>query len=194
MEVIHERVAGLDVHKDSVVACVRIVSEGKAKRHRTSVHPREVRGGAADRAPGQRGQDRRDPLVPIDRIAGFDSGGQLLVRDNDHFGDRPQHEPLSDRRPSHRLGGAVSRTERERGQTQTLPPAQWRALVEDHARSMHLGRQAAEDSYYRAQFYRLQARRAVRRKSSAVAASILTAIYHILKDVPTKTSAARSEG
>jgi transposase len=32
MEVIHERVAGLDVHKDSVVACVRIVSEGKAKR------------------------------------------------------------------------------------------------------------------------------------------------------------------
>ena len=32
MEVIHQRVAGLDVHKDSVVACVRIVSEGKAKR------------------------------------------------------------------------------------------------------------------------------------------------------------------
>jgi transposase len=32
MEVIHERVAGLDVHKDSVVACVRIMSEGKAKR------------------------------------------------------------------------------------------------------------------------------------------------------------------
>src|SRR5277367_6040633 len=32
MEVIHQRVAGLDVHKDSVVACVRIVSEGKVKR------------------------------------------------------------------------------------------------------------------------------------------------------------------
>jgi transposase len=32
MEVIHQRVAGLDVHKDSVVACVRIMSEGKAKR------------------------------------------------------------------------------------------------------------------------------------------------------------------
>src|ERR1700722_16050766 len=32
MEVIHERVAGLDVHKDSVVACVRIMSGGKAKR------------------------------------------------------------------------------------------------------------------------------------------------------------------
>jgi transposase len=32
MEVIHERVAGLDVHKDSVVACVRIMCGGKAKR------------------------------------------------------------------------------------------------------------------------------------------------------------------
>jgi transposase len=32
MEVIHERVAGLDVHKDSVVACVRVMSGGKAKR------------------------------------------------------------------------------------------------------------------------------------------------------------------
>jgi len=32
MEVLHERVAGLDVHKDSVVACVRIMCAGKAKR------------------------------------------------------------------------------------------------------------------------------------------------------------------
>ena len=33
MEVIHERVAGLDVHKGRcVVACVRIMSGGKAKR------------------------------------------------------------------------------------------------------------------------------------------------------------------
>src|ERR1700739_2719124 len=32
MEVIHERVAGLGVYKDNVVACVRIMSGGKAKR------------------------------------------------------------------------------------------------------------------------------------------------------------------
>jgi hypothetical protein len=32
MEVLHERVAGLDVHKDNVVACVRTMSEAKAKR------------------------------------------------------------------------------------------------------------------------------------------------------------------
>jgi transposase len=32
MEVMHERVAGLDVHKDNVVACMRTMSEGKATR------------------------------------------------------------------------------------------------------------------------------------------------------------------
>ncbi len=32
MEIVHERAAGLDVHKDSVVACVRVMSGGKAKR------------------------------------------------------------------------------------------------------------------------------------------------------------------
>src|SRR5271157_329302 len=32
MEILHERVAGLDVHKDSVVACVRVMSGGEAQR------------------------------------------------------------------------------------------------------------------------------------------------------------------
>jgi transposase len=32
MEVLHERCAGLDVHKDMVVACVRIAADGKAHR------------------------------------------------------------------------------------------------------------------------------------------------------------------
>src|SRR6185437_765774 len=32
MDVLYERVAGLDVHKDTVVACVRIVAEGKTRR------------------------------------------------------------------------------------------------------------------------------------------------------------------
>ena len=32
MDVMHERVAGLDVHKETVVACVRIMEGGKATR------------------------------------------------------------------------------------------------------------------------------------------------------------------
>jgi transposase len=40
----------------------------------------------------------------------------------------------------------------------------------------------SKDSYYRAQFFRLQARRGPQKAICAVAASLLTAIYHILKD------------
>ena len=39
-----------------------------------------------------------------------------------------------------------------------------------------------KDSYYKAQFFRLQARRGPQKAICAVAASILTVIYHILKD------------
>ncbi len=39
-----------------------------------------------------------------------------------------------------------------------------------------------KDSYYRAQFYRLASRRGPQKAICAVAASILTAIYHMLKD------------
>lgn len=39
-----------------------------------------------------------------------------------------------------------------------------------------------KDSYYKAQFFRLQARRGPQKAICAVAASILTAIYHLLKD------------
>ena len=33
MEVLHPRCAGLDVHKDSVVACVRLAEGGRVIRH-----------------------------------------------------------------------------------------------------------------------------------------------------------------
>jgi transposase len=39
-----------------------------------------------------------------------------------------------------------------------------------------------KDSYYRAQFFRLQAKRGPQKAICAVAASILTALYHMLKD------------
>ena len=39
-----------------------------------------------------------------------------------------------------------------------------------------------KDSYYRAQFFRVQAKRGPQKAICAVAASILTALYHMLKD------------
>jgi transposase len=46
---------------------------------------------------------------------------------------------------------------------------------------MRLGAEAKKDSYYLAQFYRLQSRSGLQKAICAVAASILTAIYHMLK-------------
>jgi transposase len=39
-----------------------------------------------------------------------------------------------------------------------------------------------KDSYYKAQFYRVRAKRGEKKAICAAAASILTAIYHLLKD------------
>ena len=33
MEVLHPRCAGLDVHRDSIVACARLVRQGRVERH-----------------------------------------------------------------------------------------------------------------------------------------------------------------
>jgi len=47
---------------------------------------------------------------------------------------------------------------------------------------MCLGRQAQKSSYFNAQFYRLTTRRGPKKAVCAVAASLLTTIYHMLKD------------
>jgi hypothetical protein len=41
MEVIHRRCAGLDVHKETVVACVRLVLDGKISRIPVPLEARE---------------------------------------------------------------------------------------------------------------------------------------------------------
>jgi len=40
MDILYERVAGLDVHRDTVVACVRIMVDGKAQRECRTFAPR----------------------------------------------------------------------------------------------------------------------------------------------------------
>jgi hypothetical protein len=56
-----------------------------------------------------------------------------------------------------------------------------RALAEDHVDSMRLGGDP-QDSYLQAQFLRLRARRGAKKAIGAVAASILSAAYHMLKN------------
>jgi transposase len=96
--------------------------------------------------------------------------------------DRPRHGPLRDRRSPRLLGRAVPEKRRERRQAPLHPPAQGRALAEDHPRPVRLGGRRKKASYLQAQYHRLRGRRGPKKAVCAVAASILTAAYHMLKD------------
>ncbi len=56
------------------------------------------------------------------------------------------------------------------------------ALAQDHTRASAWAAVRKKDSYLKAQFLRIKARRGPKKAIMAVAASILTAIYHMLKD------------
>jgi transposase len=55
-------------------------------------------------------------------------------------------------------------------------------LVEARLSAMRLGRSAQQGTYYQAQFFRIKARRGPKKAAIAVAASLLTAAYHMLKN------------
>jgi hypothetical protein len=72
---------------------------------------------------------------------------------------------------------------RERRQATLHTIAQGRALAEDHSAPVCLGGCPQKNaSYLQAQFQRLRHRRGPKKAICAVAASILTAVYHMLRD------------
>ncbi|MGC2203077.1 MAG: hypothetical protein WA633_23425 [Stellaceae bacterium] len=95
---------------------------------------------------------------------------------------RPRHEPVSDRRSFGRLGRTVPRPERECRQAKIVVPAEGRPLAETMLVQCAWPAKRPKNSYYMAQFYRLQTRRGPQKAICAVAASILTAIYHMLEN------------
>ena len=102
MEVIHERVAGLDVHKDSVVACVRIMSGGKAKRECRTFR---------DDDSGAGGPAGLDHLVGMH--AGGDGGDRGLLAADLEDPARGRVRDEHRQRPPHQGGpGAQDRHER----------------------------------------------------------------------------------
>jgi transposase len=144
---------------------------------------REIdREAAADHANGRGGPRRTGPLLRTDRAAVDDTRRRHLGGADDPGGNRPRHEPLCDGRPSGRLGRPIPRSEGECRPAAIDPPAQGRPLAEDDARAMRLGRQAQEGQLRPGPV--LPAARPARSAKAicTVAASLLTAIYHIVKD------------
>ena len=115
----------------------------------------------------------------IKLLAVHDPGRQRPRRDHDPCRNRPRHEPLPHRRAPCFLGRDVSRSAGKRKSTRLRKGDPWLKVT---LVQCAWAAKRKKDSYYRAQFFRIQSRRGPQKAICAVAASILTAVYHILKD------------
>ena len=157
MEVLHRRCAGLDVHKKTVVACIRIAEGGKVKR--------EVREfGTATRA--------------LYALAEWltECGCSHAAMESTGVYWKPVWHVLEVScaglcpRLDESAGKARStRTRHGHWLKTTLVQAAWAAVRK-------------KDNYLHAQFLRIKRRRGAKRAIIAVAASMLSAAYHMIRD------------
>ena len=110
--------------------------------------------------------------------------GVSRVSARSHSGrDRRRHDAVSDSRASVVLGGARAQARRECRQAAIDARPKGSTLVEARLGPMCVGRSTQQRApIYQAQFFRLKARRGPKKAAIAVAASLLTAAYHMLKD------------
>ncbi len=80
------------------------------------------------------------------------------------------------------MGQPLPEAEPKRGQGEVADLAQRRALAQDRTGAIGLGRQPSKDGYLRAQFLRIKSRCGPKKAIIAVAASILTAAYYLVRD------------
>lgn len=118
--------------------------------------------------------------VVVDRREGGEGG--LRARQRRGGGDRCGHVALPQCRPSDLVGRTASAQRRERWKGSLHPRAQERHLDQDGIGGRRLGRGAREDQLPACSFLRIKARRGAKKAILPVAASMLTAAYHMLRD------------
>ena len=103
---------------------------------------RRARGGG--RADRPRGRGAARALSRRGRAADLDPRRRRARGPGDRRRDRPRHGPVPDRRAPRLLGRAVPEERRERRQAPLQPPAQGRAVAQDHAGAVRLGGEPQE--------------------------------------------------
>ena len=117
-----------------------------------------------------------DAVERVDGIPGYGGGP------SDPRGNRPRHVALPHASAADFVGLSVPPPGRACWQTEVHPHPERRLLAQDRAHSGRMAAVRTKNTYYRAQFLRLRARRGPKKAIVAVAASMLTAIYYILRD------------
>ena len=123
-----------------------------------------------------RALSHRDPTLE------HHSRRQRLERLRHPCRNRRRHEPLPDRRTPDLLGRPLPEERRERRQARSTRMRKGAPWLKTTLVQCAWAAARTKGSYFQAQFHRLRARRGAKKAIGAVAASILTAAYHMLKD------------
>ena len=129
--------------------------------------------------PGGRGAPRA--LSRRGRAADLDPGRQR-ARGPCHRRDRHRHEPLPDAGHLVSWAGLCPRNDESAGKRRSSRLSKGAPWLKTTLVQCAWAAAARRTSYLQAQFHRLRARRGAKKAICAVAASILTAAYHMLKD------------
>ena len=170
MDVLYPRCAGLDVHKDNVVAGVRLAGDGSV---RTEV----------------RTFDTTTPGLLALSVWLAEEGCTHVAMEATGVYWRPVWHVLSDGEFALTLANAAH-VKNVPGRKTDVADALWLADLLAHGltrasfvlEAPTQGRQPQKTSYLQAQFQRLRHRRGPKKAICAVAASILTAAFHMLQD------------
>jgi transposase len=99
-----------------------------------------------------------------------------------HRRHRHRHDTLPRGRSLDFVGRLLPAARRKRRQTTLHAHAPERTVAQTHAHQSGMGRHSEKDSYLPAQFLRIKSRRGAKKASLAVASSMLTAAYFMLRD------------
>ena len=107
---------------------------------------------------------------------------QLACGRSDRLRDRHRHEPFQDRRPSDQLGRTLPKNDESAGKRRSTRMKKGAPWLKTTLIQCAWAASRTKGSYLQAQYLRIRSRRGAKKAIGAVAASMLTAAYSMLKD------------
>lgn len=123
-----------------------------------------------------------EPFRVANRNAENHSRRQPPLGRGDRVGDRCRYEPIPTEGDLISWAGTLPQERRKRWKTPLHTYEKGCPLAQDHSGPMRMGGHQHQGNLLDAQYLRIRSRRGAKKAIGAVAASILTAAYHMLKN------------